>query len=285
MYLQPDSTLEACEILASRRCQIVSGATDLYARPRESGAELAMLDISKIWALRGIAIGSDHIRIGATTRWSEIRDADLPPALHALQMAAREIGSIQIQSRGTLGGNLCNASPAADGIPPLLVANAEVELVSNKGVRQLGLPEFLLADGGTAIQQEELLHSIIIPHASADTVSAYAKLGLRRDMVISVLVVAVVLRRAEDGRVRDVRIAVGAASKAALRLRKLEDRLIGTVLPAHSVVVEEDVSDLTPIDDVRGSADYRRRAAVVLLNRTLNQAANGVRDTGSDACA
>src|SRR5439155_3336986 len=118
---------------------------------------------SRVQGLRGISKDSGHYRIGAATTWSDIIRAKLPPAFEALKQAAREVGSVQIQNRATIGGNLCNASPAADGVPPLLALDAEVELISTQPTRRLPLSEFIRGNRRTALRPDEILAAIIIP--------------------------------------------------------------------------------------------------------------------------
>ena len=124
----PRDAPDALAILASEPRTVLAGGTDLY--PATAAPELAgpVLDITGIAELAGISRRAGHLRIGACTPWSAIRDAALPPACDALRAAAAEVGGVQIQNAGTIGGNLCNASPAADGVPPLLALDAEVEL-------------------------------------------------------------------------------------------------------------------------------------------------------------
>jgi CO/xanthine dehydrogenase FAD-binding subunit len=176
-----------------------------------------------------------------------------------------------VQNVGTVGGNLCNASPAADGIPPLLSLDASVELTSTAGTRLLPLEAFLTGYRQTALRPDELLTAVLIPRgASDDAGSAFLKLGLRRYLVISVVMVAVVVAIGPGDRILEARVAVGACSPVAQRLRSLESRLVGLSLDGVDIaLVAEHLSALSPIDDVRATADYRREAAAVLVRRAL----------------
>ena len=142
MYLRPAALEEALDRLGAG-ARLLAGGTDLMVGADEAALRGDVVDISRLPELRGVSRAGDELRIGGATTWSEIARADLPPAFDALQAAAREIGAVQIQNRATLGGNLCNASPAADGVPPLLALDAEVELASPRGVRRLPLAQFL----------------------------------------------------------------------------------------------------------------------------------------------
>ena len=167
------------------------------------------------------------IRIGAATTWTDIVKAPLPAAFDALKQAAREVGSIQIQNRGTIGGNLCNASPAADGVPPLLALDATVELASARGRRLMPLSSFITGYRATALAQGEILSAVFVPSRSPQARSAFVKLGARRYLVISILMAAALVERDGDGRISRVAIAVGAASPVARRLPELEAALAG----------------------------------------------------------
>src|SRR6202035_3905975 len=129
----------------------------------------------------------NYIRIGGLTTWTEIVRTPMPRCFDALKSAAREIGGIQIQNRGTVAGNLCNASPAADSVPPLLALDAEVELVSAAGPRRMPLAEFIVGNRKTARQPNEILSQILVPRTVENAASTFLKLGARRYLVISIV--------------------------------------------------------------------------------------------------
>lgn len=275
MFWQPTSLQDAVRLLADEGGVLVAGGTDVFPALVDRPAPASLIDLSRCAELKGIATGSDTFRIGAGCTWTEIARAPWPRGLAALQAAAREVGSIQIQNSGTIGGNLCNASPAADGVPPLLALDASIELVGPHGLRRLGVGDFVLGNRRTARATDEILSAIVIPRRLEAGGSAFLKLGARRYMVISIVMVAVVLSAGPDGRVATARIAVGAASAAALRLGGLEARLIGadpTGCAPADLVATGDLAGLSPIDDVRASAAYRREAARELVGRAILQA-------------
>jgi CO/xanthine dehydrogenase FAD-binding subunit len=269
LYDRPESLPEALAILARGPRAVLAGGTDLY--PATAGATLAgpVLDIAGVGELRGITRVGDRLRIGACTTWSEIRDAALPPAFDALRAAAAEVGGLQIQNAGTIGGNLCNASPAADGVPPLLVLDAEVELAAAGGRRRLPLAAFLRGPRATCRRPGEILTAVLVPEPVRGR-SAFLKLGARKYLVISIAMVAVRLALA-GGRVEAAALAVGACAPAATRLPALEARLAGA--PVRGLAARIDAravaAALRPIDDVRASAAYRAEAAAELLRRAL----------------
>ncbi len=271
-YVRPAGLDEALEHLARRPYAVVAGATDLY--PAHVGRSLQghLLDISGILTLRGIVRHDDHWRIGATTTWSDLIAADLPPLFDGLKQAAREIGGRQIQNAGTLGGNICNASPAADGVPPLLALDAEVELASVDGMVRLPLAAFVNRSRSTARKRGQLLTGILVPQPALPCRSAFAKLGARRYLVISIASVAAMIE-IDCGLVSRARVAVGACSPVPCRLPELEAALRGAVLDKRlgDCVTESHLAALAPIDDIRADASYRRAAVTVMVRRILNQ--------------
>jgi CO/xanthine dehydrogenase FAD-binding subunit len=273
ILVRPATLAEATNLLAARDYTILSGGTDVFPALVDRSPPAAMLDLSGLDDIRGITSRDGTIRIGGATTWSEIIAAPLPRAFDALKAAAREVGSVQIQNRGTIAGNLCNASPAADGVPPLLALDAEVELVSSCGKRRLALGDFILGNRHTARAPDEILSAVIVaePHACAR--SAFLKLGARRYLVISIVMVAVVVDFAPDHTICDARIAVGSASVVATRLPVLEARLRGGKIHPNlaRTITAEELAPLAPIDDVRATAAYRMDAAREVIARALMQ--------------
>jgi CO/xanthine dehydrogenase FAD-binding subunit len=276
MYARPSDLQDALGLLAESGARVIAGATDIYPGAGERPLQGGYVDVSKISALRGVTFDSASVRIGATTTWTDIVRADLPPAFDALKVAARDIGAVQIQNRGTIAGNLCNASPAADGAPPLLILDAQVELASRRGTRRLPLDVFINGARSTLLAPDEMMTAVVTPLPASTIRSAFFKLGARRYLVISIVMVAVALDVVE-GMVRDARIAVGACSVVAQRMREAERRLIGAPAgPDLGRSIEaKDLVRLSPIDDVRASADYRRDAALTLVRRAVAACALG----------
>lgn len=280
MFLQPRTLQEAVELLATHGGTLVAGGTDVFPALVERPPPSWLIDLSHVADLKGIRLLGDHIRIGGGATWTDIIAADLPRGFDGLKAAAREVGSVQIQNRGTIAGNLCNASPAADGVPPLLALDAAVELTSRAGTRCLGLADFILGNRRTALRPGEILSAVLVPRAFDDAGSAFLKLGARRYLVISIVMVAATIARRRDGSVRAARVAVGAASAVARRLTALEDRLIGASAATRlsSLIAADDLAVLAPIDDVRASAAYRVTAARELVGRAIDCAAGATAD-------
>ncbi len=269
-YFRPARIEEALRHLARDPLTILAGGTDYYAarvgRPLVEG----ILDVTAVEGLRDITEHAHHWRIGAGATWTDVLEAHWPPVMDGLKLAAREIGGLQVQNSGTLAGNLCNASPAADGVPALLALDARVELASTKGLRVLPLGEFILGPRRTARRADELLSAILVPKPAHEACSHFLKLGAREYLVISIAMASVVIEHAA-GVVREARIAVGACSPVAQRLTALEDALRGQPMDAGlpERVRPEHLATLTPIDDVRASAGYRLDAALTVVRRTL----------------
>ncbi len=279
-YRRPESLAEALALLAEAPAPplLLAGGTDLY--PARAAAEAwgrmesrPVLDLSAIRETAGMSDAGDHTRIGARVTWAALREAPLPSWFDALRSAAARVGGVQVQNRATLVGNLCNASPAADGVPPLLALDAAVELASRRGTRRLPLGEFLAGNRRTALAPDEIATAVLVPHAAPGARAGFEKLGARSYLVISIVMAAAVLELAE-GRITRARISVGACSPVALRLARLEAELRGaTVAEAPAMLHAGHLAALSPIDDVRATVSYRRQVAQVLLHRLLTRLA------------
>ena len=286
-YLRPNELDEALVALGAGTpggtpWVVVAGATD-HDPARVGRLPIEdVLDVTAISSLRGIQEVDGEAgrpagwRIGALATWTDLVDAPLPPLFDGLKAAAVAVGGRQIQARGTIAGNVCNASPAADGVPNLLALDAVAELVSSRGPRSVPIGAFITGNRRTVRAADELVTGILVPGALRDTEprSAFEKLGSRAYLVISIAMVAAVAELDPAGRIARARVAVGACSEVAQRVPLLEREL--GVLPAvetagrlNEVVRPEHLEHLHPIDDVRGTAAYRRQAAIELVRRAL----------------
>ncbi|MBE0554035.1 MAG: FAD binding domain-containing protein [Rhodobacteraceae bacterium] len=271
-YARPTRLDDALALLAGGGWRVLAGGTDVYpGQPAALAGDV--LDVTALPEMRGIGTG-DGLRIGACTTWSEIAEAALPPALHGLQQAARQVGGRQIQNAGTIGGNLCNASPAADGVPALLTLDAVVELASARGTRRLPLANFLTGPRQTARAADEVLLALHLPASALTGRSAFLKLGARAHLVISIAMVAVRCV-AIGGIVTEMAASVGACGPVATRLPRVEAALTGAPVAglAGRIRPEDVAAHLSPIDDVRASAAYRAEAATELLCRAVTEVA------------
>ena len=271
-YHSPDNLVQALELAAQGSGKIVAGGTDVYPSAKQGEQHPYFLDVTRIKGFREIGFEDGSLRLGAASTWTQLVKTDLPPAFDALKQAALEVGSIQIQNAGTIAGNICNASPAADGVPPLLALDARVELMSAaRGLRVLPLSEFIEGVRKTALASDELMTAIIIPSLPDGAKSAFEKLGSRRYLVISISMVAATITCDADGRISDARIAVGSCSPVAQRLSNLEADLIGK-RSTELEVNDHHLSSLSPITDVRGSGSYRLDVVTEQCKRAIRRA-------------
>lgn len=267
---------DALATLASGEAVVLAGGTDVYPGLQDRPAPAPVLDISRIAELKGIEKTSNGWKIGAGISWTELIKADLPAVFDGLKCAARQTGSVQIQNAATVAGNLCNASPAADGVPPLLALNASLSIASARGSRLVSLSDFITGVRQTTLKSDELVTAVVVPEHELNALSVFDKLGSRSYLVISVAMLAITLVPDGDGRIRDVRIAVGACSPVAQRLQELETALCGLPIAEDNlsaVLQPAHLQCLQPIDDVRGSAVYRLEAVQAMIRRSLREVA------------
>lgn len=279
-YHRPSTLDEALAIRAAESVTVLAGGTDIYpAKAARAGwgdpSHADILDISALPGLRGIKEEAQAWRMGALTTWTDITRADLPGQFDGLKLAAREVGGVQIQNRGTIAGNICTASPAGDGAPNLLALGAEVELASREGRRRVPMAEFIDGYRHTACLPHEIVTAVVVPKRSATARSHFLKLGARRYLVISIVMVAGVIESDAQDRIALAHLAVGACSATPQRLPALELALVGEPLErAMERVDGAHFNHLAPIDDIRGSATYRREAAMALTRDLLGELAS-----------
>ncbi len=275
-YHRPTELSEALNLVSGTGAQIIAGGTDVYPAMQQGMVPETFVDITAISELRGISLGPDGYRFGAATTWSDILRADLPAAFDGLKASAREVGSVQIQNVGTVAGNLCNASPAADGVPPLLTLDAEVEIARvDGGTRRLPLGTFLRGVRQTDLRSGDVVTTILVPNPAEGARSVFDKLGSRKYLVISITMVSVLAELDADGRIVDAKVAVGACSPVAQRMPALETDIRGQ-FPEDVVVSAKHLGPLTPIDDMRGSAEYRMAAVAEQCKRAIHRIADHV---------
>ncbi|MDG1295150.1 MAG: xanthine dehydrogenase family protein subunit M [Planktomarina sp.] len=272
-YLIPTKLEAALKSLAQQQDKIVAGGTDVYPSMKQGHTPKSLLDLTRIKELMNITETDTGFRIGAAVTWTEIVKAKLPAAFDGLKHAAKEVGSLQIQNAGTIAGNLCNASPAADGVPPLLTLDARVEVASAaRGARILPLQDFILGVRKTALGSDEIVTAIHIPTPPDGAGSAFEKLGNRKYLVISIAMTAALIKCDLRGLISEARVAIGACSPVALRLTQLEADLIGAK-PSEVEILPSHLSQLSPIDDVRGSGGYRLDIVQEQCRRAIQKAA------------
>jgi len=276
-YFAPRSLAEATEVLAKYQgeARTVAGGTDLLLKMKAGRlSPKAIVNIKRIPELRGLAFNS-HLTLGALTTLEEIKQSSIIRERYpALSDAAATMASVQIRNLATVGGNLCNAAPSADLAPILIALNAAARLAGIKGERRIPLEDFFTGPGTTVLAPGELLVSLEVPPPAG--LSLYLKHSPREHMDIAVVGVGLALQF-QDGRCDSARVVLGAVAPVPLRARRAEAELTGSPLTPERIdrAAKVAAEESRPIDDVRGSAWYRRRMVDVLTRRGLTALAGG----------
>ncbi len=280
-YHRPRTISELKEHLSQSGARVLAGGTDIIPKMRQGKFSAPILiDTSRIDSLHFIEDLGNEIVLGALITHQEIADSPLLSNINpGLKKAAESIGCVQTRSRGTLGGNIANASPAADTIPPLLTFDASVLLQSLTGERRLALEDFIIGPGETDLQMGEFIHSVIFSPLKGKWGSDFIKVGKRNGMAISVVNVSAAVVLDDEGLFKDVRIALGAVAPVVTRLRKSEEFLLGKkpTPEIYDKVAEVSQEEINPISDIRSSEAYRLHSAGVILRRVLESAVEQAR--------
>jgi carbon-monoxide dehydrogenase medium subunit len=234
-----------------------------------------VINLMNVPEMKGLEERGGELRIGALVHHARMENSSfLREGWEVLSEAARKVGSVQIRHRGTLGGNICNASPSADAAPPLLVLGAEVNLAGPRGKRRLPLESFFLGPGSTAIRPDEALVEVFVPQTPPHSRGTYLKLGRRKSLDLALVSVAVLLTMYEDGvTCRRARVALGGVAPTPLRARETEKALEGEKLDGTAIRRAGEVArgECQPISDIRSSAEYRREMVRVLTERAIKK--------------
>jgi carbon-monoxide dehydrogenase medium subunit len=273
-YLRPSRLEDALTALA-RPYVVLAGGTDFYPARVGRAIDEDVLDIGGIAVLRGISGDAAGWRLGATTTWSELLETDLPPLFDALKQAAREVGGRQIQNAGTLAGNLCNASPAADTIPALIVHEAACTIAGPNGTREVPVEKFCVAPGKTVLAKGEFLLSLHMLSPRQRSGAHYPRFIPRNEMDIAVVGVGASVTLDESRqRCLAARVALAAVAPTPLLVSEAGDALVDEPLSDKQIDRAAKVAQAAarPISDMRGDADYRRHLVGVLTKRVLQGA-------------
>ncbi len=268
-YVRPRDLDEA---LATRAAQpqhmVLAGGTDLMVNANHKPVPAGILDLWRLDALCFVRVETSAIAIGAGTTWTEIeRHPAIRERLAPLAQAAREIGALQIQARGTLGGNVGTSSPVGDSLPALLALDAEIEVASVRGARRVPYSAWCTGYRETAIAADELILAAHVPVPGASTRTAWRKVGTRRAQSISKVMGAAAITLDGD-RVVSARIALGAVADRPIRATAVEAAVAGLTLAEAVEAARAAVrTSITPIDDIRSTATYRREVAENLVAR------------------
>ena len=281
-YEAPQSVEQAVQLIdADPRAKILAGGTDLLIQFRAGVADpTAFVDVKRIPGLIGISVDSRRLRLGAATPAAEIcESAEVRRWWPGLVDAVHLIGSTQIQGRGTVGGNLCNASPAADSVCALIVDQATCIVAGPAGERTLPVEEFCTGPGGTALKRGELLIALDIPRPALRTSDAYLRLIPRTEMDIAVVGAGVSVTFDAGGVCTAARVAIGAVAPTARLVPDAARALIGTTIDEAALQRAGEAASAAarPIDDKRGTVAYRVAVAGVLVRRAAAIAADRAR--------
>jgi len=275
-YLEPTTLSECAQRLAEHKgkARLLAGGTDLIIQMEQRKRQPeVVIYVMRIPELSGIRVAADgSVRIGATTTLREIETSPvIREKFPVLSYAASTVGSVQIRNLATIGGNVCNASPAGDTLPALLVLGAQARIQSVNGERVVPLEEVFTGPGQTCLTPEELLVEIALPAEAASLSALYYKQCVRQAMDIAVVGVGIAVKR-RNGTCEDVRIALGAVAPKPFRAKTAEDVVRGAKINAQLIqqAAEKARAESRPIDDVRGSAAFRKEMVRRLVRRGLN---------------
>jgi carbon-monoxide dehydrogenase medium subunit len=285
-YAAPASLVEAIRLIVGRNgdASILAGGTDLIAQmARGERRPHLVVDVKRIPELMDLRFDGKVLRLGAAMPCAAVREhADVRRAFPGLLDAVELIGSEQIQGRASVGGNLCNGSPAADTVPALFALGAECVVAGPEKTRTVPVESFVRGPGENVLARGEILVEVRIPAPPPRSADAYLRFIPRTEMDIAVVGAAVWLRLDADDRCAEARIALGAVAPTVIRVPAAEERLVGTTIDdeALDAAAAEASSAARPIDDVRGPAWYRRHLAAVLTRRAAKIALDRARESG-----
>ncbi|MCX6056031.1 MAG: xanthine dehydrogenase family protein subunit M [Chloroflexi bacterium] len=280
-FYRANSVHEAINLVQNQDVRVIAGGTDLIPLlNRELVQDPALLDISSLQELAMIQETETEITIGACVTHEMITRSDLlQQHARVLRDASKSIGCSQTRARGTIGGNLVNASPAADTAPALLALDAELVISSIQGPRTLPISSFFVGPGKTVLAKNEILSGVRIRKPTGNFTSIFLKLGKRKGMSIAVASVALFLELDAFDRIKVLRIAFGSLAPTPVRGAAVEKQLIGQLVDEIDLdlVGASCREDISPITDIRASSDYRLKAATVMTRRALVSAIERLR--------
>jgi xanthine dehydrogenase FAD-binding subunit len=255
--------------------EVMAGGTDLLVRRRSSGVARDIVCLERIAELRQIRDEGGRMRLGACATHTQLLRSPLVRArVPVLAQALDVLGSPLVRNMGTLGGNIVTASPAGDTLPPLYALDAQVELTSRDGVRVLPLCEFITGPGASRLKQGEIVSAVLVAPPAEGFLHHFEKVGGRKALAIAVVSLAALLRTGPGGMVEEARIALGSVSPTVVRCRQAESLLIGRPLSEESLRLAAECvrGEVSPIGDLRATAEYRRQVAGNLLLRLVSAA-------------
>lgn len=277
-FFAPRKIEEALEILSKygKEIKVIAGGTDLLIQYYDRLYEVnGWLDLKNIKELKDIRINKNKIEIGAMVSHAQLeKSEDIKEYFPVLNQAAADIGSPQIRNRGTVGGNIVNASPAGDLLAPLMAYDAQFRLLSIQGEKIVPAEEFFIGPKKTILEPAQLLTQIILPLPSERTYGCWIKIGKRKALIIATITLALVVEMAEDNKtVKDVRTCLGSVAPTPIEIEEIREKMIGkkfSELDFNQLgqIVEDKIS---PIDDIRGTREYRKDVAKNIMINALKE--------------
>jgi CO/xanthine dehydrogenase FAD-binding subunit len=277
-YFAPKSTKEATEILAKygENIKVLAGGTDLLVQYYDRLYEVGYwLDLKNIKELKEIKIHQDQMEIGAMVTHTQLeKSGEIKKYFPVLGKAAADIGSPRIRNRGTIGGNIVNASPAGDLLPALMAYDAQFKLLSVQKEALISAKEFFIGPKKTILKPDQLLTQIIFPLPSKKTYGSWIKIGKRKALIIATITLALVVKMAEDNKtVKDVRTCLGSVAPTPIEIKEIRKKMVDkkfNELDFNQLgqIVEDKIS---PIDDIRGTREYRKDVAKNIMINALEE--------------
>jgi len=277
-FFAPQKIEEALEILAryGKEIKVLAGGTDLLVQYYDRLYEInSWLDLKNILELKKIRISQNQMTIGAMVTHTQLeKSQDIKKYFPVLSQAAADIGSPQIRNRGTVGGNIVNASPAGDLLAPLMAYKAKFKLLSGKDETLVPIENFFLGPKKTILRPDQLLTQIILPLPKKRTYGSWIKIGKRRALIIATITLALVVEMAEDNKtVKDVRTCLGSVAPTPIEIKEIRKKMVGKNFDQLDFselgqIVEDKIS---PIDDIRGTREYRKDVAKEIMTNALEE--------------
>ena len=277
-YFAPQKIEKALEILSlyGKEVKVIAGGTDLLVQYYDRLYEINnWLDLKNIKELKDIRINKNQIEIGAMVTHAQLESSeDIKKYYPVLSQAAADIGSPQIRNRGTIGGNIVNASPAGDLLAPLMAYDAQFRLLSIKGEKIVPAEEFFIGPKKTILEPAQLLTQIILPLPSERTYGSWIKIGKRKALIIATITLALVVEMAEDNKtVKEVRACLGSVAPTPIEIKEVKKKMTGKNFnhldfSELGQIVEDKIS---PIDDIRGTREYRKDVAKEIMINALEE--------------
>ena len=277
-YFAPQKTEEALKILFKyeKEIKVIAGGTDLLIQYYDRLYEInGWLDLKNIKELKEIRIHQNQMEIGAMVTHAQLeKSEDIKKYFPVLSKAAADVGSPQIRNRGTIGGNIVNASPAGDLLSPLMAYDAQFKLLSFQKEVVISAEEFFIGPKKTILEPAQLLTRIILPLPSERTYGSWIKIGKRKALIIATIALALVVEMAKDNRtVKDVRTCLGSVAPTPIEIKEIREKTVGknfSQLDFNQLgqIVEDKIS---PIDDIRGTKEYRKDVAKEIMINALEE--------------